>query len=566
MARNAGRGARKTECHQTMRDNRSDRSWPRRWCWRRSCSSFRWPSLSPAGPRRRAARLDRPGNGRTRRLDHAAIPRPAVSRQADPLLLGAGRLALGCSARAKRRCGCPGLMFGLLGAVTTGLLGWRMFDRTIGLDRRHPLCHHDPAHRAGASGLARRGPDPVDQSRLLLLWEAERVVARRATIACTVRGRAVPGAGHPHQGTVRRGRGRSGLRRLSRSSATGPPCGLCCAASRSWSIAVAGRGAVVCRGRHADPGYLRYFFLERHVLGFATDSQPHGDEPWWYYLPMLLGGGLPWIGYLPIVVRDGSCSRHAPRAGGGRRTECACHIAACLLWTWLIGWTLLMMVAGSKLATYSGRCFRRWPCWRPRPGRPDRRYAERRRPDDPSREPSSARRGPGRSCCRRRCWRFNGRSAFGLRGRLGGRGRGGRTVAACRCFPGVPADGKRVSSAAAISLAVQFVVVMAMVVPPVAEVFPPANWPPISTAWAHLAAATAGGRRANRLAGVLPRSAASRRDQAGSSFSSCRQLACRRSNRATWSPCRCENSRGSRRLTISTTAHASLSVPTTCIT
>ena len=32
------------------------------------------------------------------------------------------------------------------------------------------------------------------------------------------------------------------------------------------------------------PGYFRYFFLERHVLGLATSSQPHGNESWWYYM------------------------------------------------------------------------------------------------------------------------------------------------------------------------------------------------------------------------------------------------------------------------------------------
>ena len=34
------------------------------------------------------------------------------------------------------------------------------------------------------------------------------------------------------------------------------------------------------------------------MLGFATGTQPHSDQPWWYYLPILLGGGLPWIGYV----------------------------------------------------------------------------------------------------------------------------------------------------------------------------------------------------------------------------------------------------------------------------
>ena len=74
-------------------------------------------------------------------------------------------------------------------------------------------------------------------------------------------------------------------------------------------------------------------------MGFATLSQPHGDEPWWYYFPVLLGGGLPWIAYLPVVARDASVRRQDSDAMR-------------LLWSWLIGWTLLMLLAGSKLATY----------------------------------------------------------------------------------------------------------------------------------------------------------------------------------------------------------------------
>ena len=60
------------------------------------------------------------------------------------------------------------------------------------------------------------------------------------------------------------------------------------------------------------PDYLRYYFIDRHLLGFATATQPHGDQPWWYYLPILLGGGLPWIGYLPVLIRGEGRGR-APR-------------------------------------------------------------------------------------------------------------------------------------------------------------------------------------------------------------------------------------------------------------
>src|SRR5689334_13709093 len=31
-----------------------------------------------------------------------------------------------------------------------------------------------------------------------------------------------------------------------------------------------------------EPGYLRYYFMNRHLLGFTTETQRHGGQPWWY--------------------------------------------------------------------------------------------------------------------------------------------------------------------------------------------------------------------------------------------------------------------------------------------
>jgi 4-amino-4-deoxy-L-arabinose transferase-like glycosyltransferase len=86
-----------------------------------------------------------------------------------------------------------------------------------------------------------------------------------------------------------------------------------------------------------EPGFLYYYFIERHVLGFATSTQKHGDAPWWLYLPALLGGGLPWIGYLPATMRERVKTTGRPEV---------------LLWCWLLGCTLLLSLAQSKLVTY----------------------------------------------------------------------------------------------------------------------------------------------------------------------------------------------------------------------
>ena len=75
-----------------------------------------------------------------------------------------------------------------------------------------------------------------------------------------------------------------------------------------------------------EPGYLRYYFIDRHLLGFATDTQRHSGQPWWFYLPIVVGGGLPWL----LLAR----SRHL------------------LLWTWLFGAVVLLSLSASKAVTY----------------------------------------------------------------------------------------------------------------------------------------------------------------------------------------------------------------------
>ena len=111
------------------------------------------------------------------------------------------------------------------------------------------------------------------------------------------------------------------------------------AVASSWYLAV----------EHANPGFLRYYFFERHVLGYFTESQPHGAAPWWYYLPVLLVGGLPWVGYVPVLARDAL----ARWRGGEPPVADVCGrrpvlFVAC----WFIGCTLFLTASHSKLITY----------------------------------------------------------------------------------------------------------------------------------------------------------------------------------------------------------------------
>ncbi len=80
-----------------------------------------------------------------------------------------------------------------------------------------------------------------------------------------------------------------------------------------------------------QPGYLHYYFVDRHLLGFATATQEHHGQPWWYYLPLVIGGGLPWIVFVRRVSFD------AP------------HRVA---WSWLGSAIVLLTLSQSKAVTY----------------------------------------------------------------------------------------------------------------------------------------------------------------------------------------------------------------------
>lgn len=81
-----------------------------------------------------------------------------------------------------------------------------------------------------------------------------------------------------------------------------------------------------------EPGYLRYYFLNRHLLGFTTETQRHGGQAWWYYLPLLVAGGLPWIVYA--------------------RRSALSDVPGKLLWIWPVASLVLLSLSNSKAVTY----------------------------------------------------------------------------------------------------------------------------------------------------------------------------------------------------------------------
>jgi 4-amino-4-deoxy-L-arabinose transferase-like glycosyltransferase len=86
----------------------------------------------------------------------------------------------------------------------------------------------------------------------------------------------------------------------------------------------------------AHPGYLHYYFVERHLAGYLTATQRHAGRAWWYYLPIVLGGALPWTAYLAIGGRAGA-ERHA----------------RLVVWGWFALGLLFLSAGESKLVTYA---------------------------------------------------------------------------------------------------------------------------------------------------------------------------------------------------------------------
>ena len=93
-----------------------------------------------------------------------------------------------------------------------------------------------------------------------------------------------------------------------------------------WYIAMEG----------AHPGYLHYYFVERHLQGYLTATQRHAGRPFWYYLPIVLGGALPWTFHLAGALR----SAH----------EQGLRLA---VWAWFAIGLAFLSAGESKLVTYS---------------------------------------------------------------------------------------------------------------------------------------------------------------------------------------------------------------------
>lgn len=301
----------------------------------------------------------------------------------------------------------PGLLFGALGAITTGLLAAELLGGTTGAiaaclyaTMLLPLAEAQVAVHDVALV-------PWTNLSLLLLWRAHRWRVRGSSLARREphRARARSGAGDPvdardaSDASRAHGRRAAGRRTLIATLAGVGLCfglailtkglsGVALVSVAAGGVLIATRQLTVRRVaalagclligllvaapwylamEQAHPGYLHYYFVERHLLGYVAAAARHAGKPWWYYLPVLLGGAFPWVAYLLVSALD---QRRRPAGGDdGERDDAARALldglpvhrddasgsapAMQAVWIWLAAGLLFLTIGRVKLWTYA---------------------------------------------------------------------------------------------------------------------------------------------------------------------------------------------------------------------
>jgi 4-amino-4-deoxy-L-arabinose transferase-like glycosyltransferase len=118
-------------------------------------------------------------------------------------------------------------------------------------------------------------------------------------------------------------------------------------------LAVSLPWVILCQ--EANPDFLWFFFVHEHFVRFSTTVHKRFG-PFWYFLPLVAGGILPW---LPFLAGKGGPARKgsdgAGAAGGGvteRILARAGGEGGLLLWCWFLFILLFFSASKSKLPTY----------------------------------------------------------------------------------------------------------------------------------------------------------------------------------------------------------------------
>lgn len=104
--------------------------------------------------------------------------------------------------------------------------------------------------------------------------------------------------------------------------------------SLPWCLAIAAK----------EPDFWHYFFWEEHIRRFFSQKHAQHDAPFWYFIPVLLAGAIPWTLIAPLPLRD---------LIRNRIKEPLILFGLC----WLIAPFLFFSASSGKLGTYILPCF-----------------------------------------------------------------------------------------------------------------------------------------------------------------------------------------------------------------
>jgi len=244
----------------------------------------------------------------------------------------------------------PPLLFGLFGMIAVAALGRALFDETAGLAAG--IAYGTMLLPLGVSEVAVHDIGLVG-FMCIACWCMWRIAEPSASVASTsVASTSVASAFRRKSVLVVLAGVCLGLSILTKGLVGVVFTGIfaaCLAVYRPAAIvrlaialAIAGAIALLVAApwyiamERAHPGYLHYYFVERHLQGYLTATQRHAGRPFWYYLPILLGGALPWTPYL--FVAAASARRHPLRV---------------VVWSWFGIGLIFLSIGESKLVTYA---------------------------------------------------------------------------------------------------------------------------------------------------------------------------------------------------------------------